>query len=265
VLNGSGVAGFVVLLEGLKSIRQQRGSDEPIRVRRLIHPDEPGSNYSYGIQHGGWTPEKGGTLNGWAVFVRVATDYSGFGSRQHSQIENLLERLSTEGVIDIKEFEVPEDTLQDYLDDQAIQKRYTRDEDHRFDGRSLDRIIADGEGTRTEFKEEFPNSTTDAGKEIAAFANYNGGVVIFGIDDDGQVLGLEEPEKVENQISGILWEMMEPPLSADLHLIMYEDEPILVVEIPDADNPVGCKFIYYFRNGTNVRKLSYSELKRRFG
>ena len=266
VFVGSGSAGLILVLRGLQSIRDQLDTDEPIQIRRLKHPDEPGYNYSYAIEHAGWTFDNTGSLHGWAVFVRVATDYSGFGGRQHKLVEELLEDRSNRDVIEVKELEVPEDVLRTYLEEQqAFRDRYTQSEELEFDNRRLDRIIADGEGTRTEFKEEFPSSTIDAGKEIAALANYKGGVLIFGIDDEGTVQGVENQEKVENKVSGILWDMMEPPLSADLYPISYEGEPIVIVDIPEADQPVACKFIYYFRNGTNVRKLTYPELKRRFG
>lgn len=266
VFVGSGSAGFILLVRGLQSIRDQLDTDEPIQIRRLKHPDEPGYNYSYAIEHAGWTFKNTGSLHGWAVFVRIATDYSGFGGLQHDLVEKLLDDLSDREVIEVKEVEVPEEVLERYLEEQQTYRdRYTQWQDLEFDNRQLNRIIADGEGTRTEFKEEFPDSTIDAGREIAALANYKGGVLIYGIDDDGKIRGVENQEEVENKISGILWDLMNPPLSADLYPITYKGEQIVVVDIPEADQPVACNFIYYFRNGTNVRKLTYAELKRRFG
>ncbi len=200
------------------------------------------------------------------MFVRIATDYSGFGGRQHDLVEELLSDLSDEGIIAIKELEVQEDTLRAYLEkEQASQQGHTRSENPDFDNRQLPRIISDGEGTRTEFKEEFLDSMIENGKEIAALANYRGGVLIFGVTDQGEVVGVENQEEVENKISGILRDMMDPPLSADIHPITYEGKSLVVVDIPEADQPIGCKYIYYFRSGTNVRKLTYPELKNRFG
>ncbi|RDI72660.1 ATP-binding protein [Halopelagius longus] len=266
VFVGSGSAGFILVLRGLQSIRDQLDTDEPIQIRRLKHPDEPGYNYSYAVEHAGWAFDNTGSLHGWAVFVRVATDYSGFGGRQYKLVEELLEQLTDQEVIEVKELEVPEDVLRTYLEEQQVSHdRYTQSEELEFDNRRLDRIIAGDEGTRTEFKEEFLDSMIEVGKEIAALANYKGGVLIFGVDDEGTVRGVENQEEVENKISGILWDMMEPPLSADLYPITYEGEPIVIVDIPEADEPVACNFTYYFRNGTNVRKLTYQELKRRFG
>ena len=47
---------------------------------------------------------------------------------------------------------------------------------------SLEQLIARKEGQTLEFKREFG---TDIVKEIVAFANAEGGVILIGIDDDG--------------------------------------------------------------------------------
>lgn len=266
VLVGSGSAGFVLVLKGLLGIRNEIESDDQIRIRRLKHPVDPGYDYSYAIEYTDWVSENSGSLHGWAVFLHIATDYSGFGGNQHEFIEGLLNELSNQDKIKIKETEVPEDVLNRYLEEQQpSQRRSNQLDEPKFDNRSLDRIIADGEGTRTEFKEKFPDSTIKVGKEIVALANYKGGVLIYGVDDNGKVKGIENQEEVENKISAILWDTIDPPLSADLYTVSYEEEPIVIVDIPEVERPVSCNYIYYYRNGENVRKLLYPELKRRFG
>jgi len=47
---------------------------------------------------------------------------------------------------------------------------------------SLKQLIARREGQTLEFKREF---STDIVKEIVAFANTEGGVILIGVDDDG--------------------------------------------------------------------------------
>lgn len=47
------------------------------------------------------------------------------------------------------------------------------------------------EGKEVEFKREFSSDDEKWCKTVAAFANTNGGVMIFGIDDDGNVIGLK--------------------------------------------------------------------------
>ena len=40
-----------------------------------------------------------------------------------------------------------------------------------------------------EFKEEISKSFL---KTVSAFSNYNGGTILFGIDDDGKIKGIEK-------------------------------------------------------------------------
>ena len=53
-----------------------------------------------------------------------------------------------------------------------------------------------------EFKEEISKSFL---KTVSAFSNYNGGTILFGIDDDGKIKGIENPNKrcldIENRIN----------------------------------------------------------------
>jgi ATP-dependent DNA helicase RecG len=55
---------------------------------------------------------------------------------------------------------------------------------------SLQKLIKDGEGKTIEFKAELPNSNTLA-KTIIAFSNTGGGKLIVGVNDQGEIIGLE--------------------------------------------------------------------------
>ncbi len=51
----------------------------------------------------------------------------------------------------------------------------------------LSDLLATGEGARTEFKRAMPS---DLGREICAFANATGGVILLGVSDAGEVVGI---------------------------------------------------------------------------
>ena len=55
---------------------------------------------------------------------------------------------------------------------------------------TLSHLIPLGEGFTTEFKRSMPS---DLGREICAFANATGGVILIGVDDDGTEIGVAEP------------------------------------------------------------------------
>ncbi|MFP9193180.1 helix-turn-helix domain-containing protein [Natrialbaceae archaeon A-CW1-1] len=266
-LTGSGISGILVLLFGLQRMRSNIGATQPIRVRRVVHPDQPGNNYSYGIETSGWSLEGAGSLHGWIVFVRRATDYSGFGGRQHKLIEEHLSNLEEKGIVEIVELEVDEEVFEHYLDE----NRHTPNDHQRdlrqpkFDHRRVNRILRRGEDQRTEFKEKLPeDSFSELGKEIVALANHDGGVLLLGVNDDGEIVGIEEPDRLDNGISGILRTSCKPPLSADIHIESTPKGDILIVDIPDASKPIALNYVYYIRTGRNKEKMLYEEIKQRF-
>jgi len=74
--------------------------------------------------------------------------------------------------------------------------------------------IEAGEDLHTEFKRGV-GDLKDVGKAICAFANTEGGVVILGVDDAGSVVAVkEDPEKVQERLTGFLQSGCSSPVSA---------------------------------------------------
>lgn len=57
------------------------------------------------------------------------------------------------------------------------------------------------EDSNTEFKEVYVN---DVKKEVVAFANTEGGTIYIGISDDGEIVGLDQPDAVMIQAANSL-------------------------------------------------------------
>jgi ATP-dependent DNA helicase RecG len=64
-------------------------------------------------------------------------------------------------------------------------------------------LIEKGEDSQTQFKERFESIDVLAA-EICAFSNSNGGNIIVGVSDDGEITGLakEEIHKLNGWMSG---------------------------------------------------------------
>ena len=66
-----------------------------------------------------------------------------------------------------------------------------------------------------EFKETITNTFL---KTVSAFSNYNGGMILFGVDDDGNVKGLPDVKQacldIENKINDSI-EGLPPAISID--------------------------------------------------
>ncbi|MDY6349766.1 MAG: ATP-binding protein, partial [Selenomonas sp.] len=53
------------------------------------------------------------------------------------------------------------------------------------------------EGTRIEFKREYAETIR---KTVIAFANTEGGKIYIGIDDDGCIIGVDDPDDVQKKV-----------------------------------------------------------------
>ena len=56
--------------------------------------------------------------------------------------------------------------------------------------------ISAGESRTLEFKEDFPKDSLKYVKTAVAFSNCQGGRIVFGVREDGVVVGIENPEMV---------------------------------------------------------------------
>ena len=76
------------------------------------------------------------------------------------------------------------------------------------------RLIAQGEGQRLDFKEE----TIKPGKlaeTLVALANADGGMILIGVDDQGRVAGVSDPDRaIDNVVEAIAH--CSPPLGINL-------------------------------------------------
>ena len=57
----------------------------------------------------------------------------------------------------------------------------------------------------------------DIKKEIIAFANCDGGKLYIGVQDDGTVVGLDDPDRVSLQISNMVRDTIRPDITMFLH------------------------------------------------
>lgn len=128
----------------------------------------------------------------------------------------------------------------------------------------IDLIIA-GNSSQLELCDENLDESNIA-KHLVAFANSKeGGLLIFGIDDDKQVVGLINPD-IEYRITEISAKMMNPAITPHYYEAKMTGKTIAVVEIePGPEQP------YYFtwkgeqnytiRSGKFSRKISSNQLQ----
>jgi len=133
------------------------------------------------------------------------------------------------------------------------------------------------ESTTLEFKESFGfKSLAKYLKTISAFANTQGGLIVFGVSDKPRVLKGIDSDKFEEikieQISTYLSEYFSPEIHWDIGIVKFKGKSFGYIAIDESnDKPVICKKnsgdilkdgdIYYRYRGRSKR-IEFPELKR---
>jgi len=97
----------------------------------------------------------------------------------------------------------------------------------------LHEIIENGENSGIEFKRKF-SSPEKIAKEMIAFANAKGGRILFGIDDDRTVVGVES-EKGEIELIDMAAKFFcEPEIKYKVEILPIYRTDVIAVEIPES-------------------------------
>ena len=138
-----------------------------------------------------------------------------------------------------------------------------------FSDEEIKRHIRLGEDNRWEFKEivfaeNKPRSPSrnDLADEFAAFANTDGGVVLCGVTDSGDVQGMsrEQMDALEGLLTEICSDTIKPPIRPTiLRKEIEKNKPFLLVEVPQGyalhDSPGGS----FHRVGSSKRQMTTDE------
>jgi predicted HTH transcriptional regulator len=98
----------------------------------------------------------------------------------------------------------------------------------------LKKIIEEGENSVCEFKRKF-SSYEKIAKEIMAFANTKGGYIIFGIDDDKKIVGVESEKSETELINEAAKNYCEPSVEIKVEYIDMYGKEIVLVKIPESN------------------------------
>ncbi|MEN3037857.1 MAG: ATP-binding protein [Candidatus Kryptonium sp.] len=98
----------------------------------------------------------------------------------------------------------------------------------------LNNILFEGEGLTVEFKRKVSTPEKIA-KAMIAFANTHGGVLIFGIDDDGKVIGVNSEKEEIDMIFTAAREHCYPPIEPKIEIFELEGKDVIVVTIEKSE------------------------------
>ena len=125
---------------------------------------------------------------------------------------------------------------------------------------TIEEILA-GESKNVEFKENLPETSIKYMKSVVAFANGNGGKIIFGIaDKTREVVGFDKEDvfKKMDAIANAVSDSCEPAIIPDITLQTVDGKTVIVVEVSEGrQRPYYIKAIG--RDG-GVYAVSYTHL-----
>ena len=123
------------------------------------------------------------------------------------------------------------------------------------------RLIKGGEDTFLELKVKLSN-TEKIAQEIVALANTGGGLIVFGVNDQLRVEGVDDPESVQDELVKICREEVHPPLVPYIDRVSLDNgRRIVALDVEGKRRPYRTRDgRFYIRIGSEKREASREEL-----
>ncbi|HXK69674.1 MAG TPA: ATP-binding protein, partial [Caldisericia bacterium] len=125
--------------------------------------------------------------------------------------------------------------------------------------KSISELIKEAENQFIELKEQFSEGVL---KTISAFANTSGGVILIGVKDNKEVVGINlkvgEFEEIVNKIVDSLG------FQPEIKLVSFNRKKLIRIDVQKSSIPIKYKGIYYKRVGNTTRGMNTDELSRFF-
>ena len=201
-----------------------------------------------------------------------------------------LGKLTKYGNIEFKEKNSGQNFILDHIPELQYYVEYlvklkdSIDQRNLEEDKSLEEILSNGEHERLEFKESFrwdinqgkvnKNLEKATMKTIAAFMNSGGGQLLIGVDDPGNIVGLDADYKslprpnadgFQNHFNHVFHSMLGPGFRqfAELAIQKVGDKECCLVRVLASDKPSYLKFDeqeeFYIRTGNGTTSLRLSE------
>ena len=123
------------------------------------------------------------------------------------------------------------------------------------------RLVRGGEDTFLELKVKLSNPERIA-QGIVALANTDGGTIVFGVNDNLRVEGLDDAEDVRDELVRICREQIVPPLVPFIDLVSFDNgRRVVAIDIEGRRRPYQtADGRYFIRVGADKREATREEL-----
>jgi len=124
-----------------------------------------------------------------------------------------------------------------------------------MDYKDVTRLIEEGEGFEVEFKRKVTTPEKIA-RALIAFANTKGGHILFGVDDDGSIVGVESEKSEVDLIRQAAGEFCYPGIEPEIDIVAFDGKDVIVVYVEESrDKP------HFFTGNSNGNTQSEDETK----
>ncbi len=123
----------------------------------------------------------------------------------------------------------------------------------------INALLQAGESETVEFKAQWTDAVLET---AAALANTRGGILLLGIDDKGQVVGLDVDEARLRTYANLLADLLR--VQPSLQVWDVSGRQVLTVEVASARTPVSYRGRFYKRIGNTTREIAPEALGQLF-
>lgn len=128
----------------------------------------------------------------------------------------------------------------------------------------LEQLIQQGEGYNLEFKQSIPSKVSDLAKELCAFANANGGTILVGVNDKGNLVGVKISNSIRSEVQQVIG-LLDPRLDVQVSELHLKNKTVLCLACNDGpEKPYAVSGTMYVRNGPNSEKITSIGHMRKF-
>ena len=133
-----------------------------------------------------------------------------------------------------------------------------------MDRHELIKRIEKKEDIHTEFKRTI--NREDLAKAITCFANTDGGQIVIGVEDNGNIAGVEDTDSLMRKVDDISFNRCEPPVTVIQETVDIDEKTVVIINVPKGDQrPYRTgSGLYYIRSSNRCRQASRQELLRLF-
>jgi predicted HTH transcriptional regulator len=102
-----------------------------------------------------------------------------------------------------------------------------------MDYKNVNRLIEEGEGFEIEFKRKVSTPEKIA-RTLIAFANTKGGHILFGVDDDGSIVGVESEKSEVDLINEAGTQFCVPEILPVIDIVAFNGDDVIVATVEES-------------------------------